>query len=180
MLTKKNTICLLAVVLLAWHGVVPLPLHATGVGPTVSVDGGAVFGEDNGSVMCVTLGCSLKLDRFPIYWSLTTGPLFCGGIPCDDIFFDITLTGDYWILNPAISSTWNWYLGAGGAVSGGVGTNGFLAAGPRVVLGLNTFTMNGAIEVFMQGAAQTQAMLSNGDLSILITIPLSAGMRLWY
>lgn len=188
-MTKKNTawslhkntaVYLTAALLLVLCAVLTAPVHATGVGPVLDVKGGAVIGDDTNVAADVSLGCSLKLDRIPIYWSLTTGALFFDWSPSDDSFFDVTLTGDYWILNPAISATWKWYFGAGGAISGGVGTNGYIAAGPRIVAGLNTFTFDGAIEVFMQCAAQAQAMLLNWDAALLVTIPLSAGMRLWY
>lgn len=163
-----------------WLIICGASVHATGIGPAVCVEGGAMIGDDNGFASGVSLGCSLKLDRLPIYWELNTGGFFCGGFPFDDAFFDATLTGDYWITNPVITKTWKWYCGVGGAVSGGVGSDCYVAIGPRAVFGVNTFTLDGFTEVFIQCALQAQAMFSGSDISARFTIPVAAGMRLWY
>jgi len=170
-------------------------IFATGIGPQMNFNPGFTPGYTDYPASW-GFACSAKFDSVPVYWALSTdGGYYSYKTDTSSGYvsttlFNTTLTGDYWVMNPTINGIWKWYWGFGGAVSTSFAANGknfYLKAGPRAVVGMNWFFLDGFLELYAQGAIQPELEFAfgedgthNGVVRVPFYFPFNSGVRFWF
>lgn len=154
---------------------------AMGIGPALGVEG-AFEPRGEGRSLAAGASCSLKFDGFPVYWLVSTN--FSRAEPGGKSLFEFALSGDWWIMNPAIKGVWKWYWGAGLSIRAAAGDCLRAAAGLRALAGMNWFLMDGFLEMFVQAAVEPEALFDwdggERSFSAQIRFPVCAGARFWF
>ncbi|MBR7063840.1 MAG: hypothetical protein IKI31_01600 [Treponema sp.] len=172
-------------------------VFATGLGPQVNFNfgftpGHASYGYTNGGV-----ALSAKFDSLPVYWAFSMNFAKTGLTYIDNDFtvhnpwrINIGATADYWFLNKEIIGLWHWYWGVGGAADIGFttyATTCYIGVGPRVLIGMNWFFMDGFMELYAQQVAQPMIQFAigpdgtdNGVFRFPIYFPAEVGLRFYF
>lgn len=98
---------------------------------------------------------------------------------------DIGGTADYWVANKTLAKPVNYYYGVGAGAGVNIWGNTLTATvAGRVFIGLNLFTLDNFLEVYLQGAWQPGIAIGIGNEGgvhpMLATFPINAGIRFWF
>jgi hypothetical protein len=162
MKTRKTLILIIIVLLVSATGA----FAATGGTAAVGVEGALNFGQAGGMPMGAMI--LLHFPQVPIMW----------GIGLDSAM-DIGLTGDYWFTQGTMASILSWYVGIGGYMYLGLGSDpvGF-SAGARIPLALQLWPFGRKLEFFIEVAPAL-------GISIIPTgfdwhLQSAIGLRYWF
>ena len=121
--------------------------------------------------------CSIKLDRLPLIFSISTDlNLFNKEVI-------LGLTSDYWLFNPYTTNSFKFFIGTGINIETIICSDNFgLEVSPRAILGVNYLLFDGFFELFLQQGIEfgiKNMFLSNSKTEYKINLPIELGFRVW-
>ena len=121
--------------------------------------------------------CSIKLDRLPLIFSISTDlNLFNKEVI-------LGLTSDYWLFNPYITNSFKFFIGTGINIETIICSDNFgLEVSPRAILGVNYLLFDGFFELFLQQGVEfgiKNMFLGNNETEYKINLPIELGFRVW-
>ena len=172
-------------------------IFATGLGPQVNFNYGFTPGHADYGYLNGGVALSAKFDSLPVYWAFSmnfskTGLYYLDNSGVAHVPWRINLgvTADYWFFNKEIKGIWHWYWGVGGAADLGFTTyktTSYIGLGPRVLIGMNWFFMDGFMELYAQQVAQPMIQFAigpdgtdHGIFRVPLYFPGEVGLRFYF
>lgn len=117
---------------------------------------------------------TFKLDEYPV--------VFAVNLDVTEENFSLGLTGDWWLFNKEIDSSFpvKWFFGYGFFARIGLGDPSALAVGGRLPLGINAFFNDGFIEPYLLIAPSAGIAFAPEFHFPEWYLPVSLGVRFWF
>lgn len=136
------------------------------------------FNFPDNSTISMGAACSIKLDRVPLVFAISTE------VNPENSKFIFGIATDYWLCNPYITNNMKFYIGPGVNIKGLTSFNDFeLKIAPRAVFGINYLLLDGFFEIFLQEVVEfgiTNNLSSNADITYSMNFPIELGFRFWH
>ncbi len=111
------------------------------------------------------------LPVVPLYFGV--GGVFTSGGSAIDV------TVDYWLLHNHLSGMVDFYLGLGGYLAVGTGSQSSFALGARLPIGLQIWPLGSVLEIFLEVAPAWVPVNANGTDLGLFEVQPAVGFRIW-
>ena len=151
-------------------------IFSLGIGALGNVTPNLDF-PDNSNVS-IGAACSIKLDRIPFVFSISTE------VNPENENFIFGVATDYWLYNSYITNNTKFYIGPGINIKGTTSFDDFgIKIAPRAVFGINYLLLDGFFEIFLQEVVEfgiTKTLTSNTDITYSVNFPIELGFRFWH